>query len=82
LGRIYDSVHITHPRIRQFAVAWIYLPAETDTDLEDRLVDVPPEERELPDFSTPWPWDVDCMALALFVIELNREETERGMKSK
>ena len=36
---------------------------------------IEPEERNLPDFSTPWPWDVASMAMALFVIEINREET-------
>jgi hypothetical protein len=55
--RIYHPAQLTHPRLQEFAVvaAWIATVAEAASDLEDLLVDVPPEERALPDFSTTWP---------------------------
>ncbi len=69
--RIYDPAQLTHPRLREFAVvaAWIATLAESANDLEDLLVDVPPEERVLPDYSTPWPWDVDPFVVALSVVQ-------------
>jgi hypothetical protein len=36
-------------------VAWIAALAELANDLEDVLIDAPPADRVLPDFSTPWP---------------------------
>jgi hypothetical protein len=63
--RIYDPAQLTHPKLREFAVVAagtrrvIATLAESANDLEDLLVDVPPEERVLPDYSTPWPWDAD-----------------------
>jgi hypothetical protein len=55
--RICDPAQLVHPRLREFAVAaaWISTLVESASDLEDLLIDVPPEERVLPDFSTPWP---------------------------
>src|SRR5687768_11076895 len=57
--RISDPVHQTHLNLREFAdmAAWLSVLADTAQKLEDLLVDVPPEERQLPDFSTPWPWE-------------------------
>ena len=82
IGRIYDPVRITHPKLREFAyqAAWIATVAEAASDLEDLLVDVPPRERVLPDFSTPWPWDFDSFIVALSVIQHNREAAEQGLE--
>jgi hypothetical protein len=57
MARIYDPAHLSHARLREFAVvaAWISSIVVADEDLEDLLTDVPPEERVLPDFSIPWP---------------------------
>jgi len=30
-------------------------------------INVPPEERELPDFSTPWRWDFDAFVVAFTI---------------
>jgi hypothetical protein len=48
--RIYATVQLSHPRLREFAVvaAWIATLAEAANDVEDLIVDVPPEERVLP----------------------------------
>src|ERR671916_592911 len=80
--RIYDPVRITHPKLREFAyqAAWISTVAETANDLEDLLVDVPPEERVLPDFSTPWPWDFDPLVVALTTVQETRQASERGLE--
>jgi hypothetical protein len=53
--------------------------AETANDLEDLSIDVPPEER-LPDFSTPWPWDFDTMAVALSLVQAAREEAKKVLE--
>jgi hypothetical protein len=80
--RIHDPVRITHPRLREFAyqAAWIATVAESASDLEDLLVDVPPEERTLPDFSTPWPWDFDSFIVALSIVTHTREAAEQGLE--
>ena len=82
MGRISDPVQLKHPRLREFAVvaAWISTLAESANDLEDLLVDVPPEERVLPDFSTPWPWDVDSFVVALSIVQHTREASERNLE--
>jgi hypothetical protein len=79
--RLYDPVRITHPRLREFAyqAAWIATVAEAASDLEDLLVDVPPEERTLPDFSTPWPWDFDSFIVALSIVNHTREAAEQSL---
>ena len=79
---IYDPVRITHSRLREFAyqAAWIATVTEASSDLEDLLVDVPPEERVLPDFSTPWPWDFDPFVVALSVMNHTREASEQGLE--
>jgi hypothetical protein len=82
MARIYDLAQLTHPRLREFAVvaAWISTIVAAAEDLEDLLSDVPPEERVLPDYSTPWPWDFDPLVVALKVVQLNREEAESGLE--
>jgi len=57
MARIYDPAQLSHVRLREFAVVatWISFIVAADEDLEDLLTDVPPEERVLPDVSTPWP---------------------------
>jgi hypothetical protein len=80
--RIYDPVQISHPRLREFAVvaAWIATLEEASNDLEDLLIDLPPEERVLPDFSTPWPWDFDSFVVALSVVQHTREASEQSLE--
>jgi hypothetical protein len=41
---------------------------------------VPPEERELPDFSTPRPWDFDSFVVAHSVMQHTREATEQSLE--
>jgi hypothetical protein len=80
--RIYDPAQLTHPSLQGFAVtaAWIATLAEAANDLEDLLIDVPPEERVLPDFSTPWPWDFDSFVVTLSVMTHTREAAEQGLE--
>jgi hypothetical protein len=82
MARIDDPAQLSHARLCEFAVvaAWISFIVAADEDLEDLLSDVPPEERVLPDFSTPWPWDLDSLVVALKVVQLNREEAESGLE--
>ena len=82
MGPIYDPAQLKHPRLREFAVvaAWISTLAESANDLEELLSDVPPEERVLPDLSTPGLWDFDSLVVALKVVQLNREEAESGLE--
>jgi hypothetical protein len=82
MDRIYDPTQLTHPKLREFAfmAAWISVLVETEQDLEDLNVDLTPEERALPDFRTPWPWEFDTLSLAKFVVQMNREETEKGVE--
>jgi hypothetical protein len=81
MSRIYDPVRIRHPRLREFAyqAAWIATVAEAADDLEDLLVDVPPQERVLPDFSAPWPWDFDSFIVAHSVMQHNRDAAEQNL---
>src|SRR5687768_8453146 len=78
MDRIEDPVQLTHPKFREFAyqAAWIATPAESANELADLLSDVPPEERVLPDFTTPWPWDFDSLVVALAVVNLTRTGAE------
>jgi hypothetical protein len=41
---------------------------------------VPPEERVLPDFSMPWPWDFDAFVVALSVVNHMREAAEQSLE--
>jgi hypothetical protein len=61
MARIYDPVQLADPKLQEFAMlaAWLSVLAETAQELEDLLAGVPLEERQLPDFSTPWPWMFD-----------------------
>jgi hypothetical protein len=82
MDRIYDPAQLTHPRLRECAVvaAWIATVAESANDLEDLLIDVPPEERIRPDYSTPWPRDFDSLVVAHHVVQSNREAAEQGLE--
>jgi hypothetical protein len=82
MARIYDPAQLSHPRLREFAVAaaWISTLDEAANDLEDLLVDVPPAQRLLPDYSTPWPWDFDSFVVALSVMTHMREASEQGLE--
>ena len=81
MPRIYDPAQLTHPRLREYAVAaWISTLAESANDLEDLLVDVPPEERVLPDLSTPWLWDFHSFVVALSVVNDMREAGEQSLE--
>jgi hypothetical protein len=81
-GPIYDPVQLTHLRLRGFAIiaAWISTVAESAHDLEDLLIDVPPEERMLPDYSTPWPWEFDSLVVAISLVQDFREEAEQSLE--
>jgi hypothetical protein len=76
---IYDPVQLTHPKLQEFAVlaSWISVYAETIQELEELNMDVPPENLQLPDFSTPWPWYFDYVTVALHVVRGTREEGEK-----
>jgi hypothetical protein len=54
MARISDPAQLLHPRLREFAVvaAWIATLAESANHREDLLIDVPPEERILPGYTT------------------------------
>ena len=79
---IYDPVRIRHPKLREFAyqAAWIATVAEATSDLEDLLGDVPPAERVLPDYSTPWPWEFDSFVVALSVMTHTQQSAEQSLE--
>jgi hypothetical protein len=81
MTRIYDPTRLRPPKLRECAyqAAWIATLAEAANDLEDLLVDVPPAERVLPDYSTPWPWDFDSFVVALSVMNHTRQAAEQGL---
>lgn len=80
--RITDPGQLTHPKLRKFAVlaAWISVLAETVRELEDLNIDLTPEERQLPTFDKPWPWEFDAVSVAQVVVQWNREEAELGLE--
>jgi len=80
--RLYDPIRIRHAKLREFAfqAAWIATVAEAASDLEDLLVDMPPADRVLPDFSTPWPWDFDSIAVARSIMTHAREAAEQDLE--
>jgi hypothetical protein len=82
MGPIYDPAQLTHPKLLECALmaAWISTVAAAQRDLEDLHIDVPPEERELPDFSTPWPWEFDSFVVALSVVQETREAAEQSLE--
>ena len=55
MTRIYDPADLRHPTLRECAyqAAWIATVTEAANDVENLLVDVPPQDRVLPDYSTP-----------------------------
>jgi hypothetical protein len=83
MARIYDPAQLNHQKLREFAAvvaAWIATLAEASSNLEDLLIDVPPEDRVLPDYSTPWPWDFDSFVVALSIVQINRDAAEQGFE--
>jgi hypothetical protein len=80
--RISDPVRIKVPKLREFAfrAAWIATATAAATELEELLVDVPPTERALPDFSTPWPWEFDSVAVALTVLRHERDGAKQSLE--
>ena len=81
MTRLYDPADLRHPQLRECAyqAAWIATVAEAANELEDFLLDVPPEDRVLPDYSTPWPWDVDPLVVALSVVNQTRAVAEQSL---
>lgn len=79
---IFDPAELTHPTLQEFAImaAWMSVLAETVQDLEDLNADLTPEERALPDSAMPWPWEFDPVSVALYVVQIHREEAERGLE--
>ena len=82
--RTYDPARIAHPKLREFAfqATWISVVTEAANDLEDLNVDVPRAERLLPDFSTPWPWEFDSVALAVSIIRHDRQAAEQNLEER
>lgn len=79
---IYDPVQLTHPRLRDFSMhaAWIATVTECLNDFEDLLVTVPPDERVLPDFSTPWPWACDSFIVVYSVAKETRDAAQEDLE--
>src|SRR3954471_21122052 len=79
---IYDPVQLTHPRLRDFSMhaAWIATVTECLNDFEDLIVTVPPDERVLPDFSTPWPWACDSFIVVYAVVKETRDAAQEGLE--
>jgi hypothetical protein len=84
MTRIYDPAQLRPPTLRECAyqAAWIATVAEAASDVEDLLVDLPPEERVLPDYSTPWPWDFDPFVVALSVMTHTRQAAELSLAAQ
>jgi hypothetical protein len=83
MTRIYDPADLRHPQLRECAyqAAWIATVTEAANDVEDLLVDVPPQDRLLPDFSTPWPWDFDSFVVALSVMTHARQAAMHSVEN-
>ena len=83
LEPIDDPVHLQQPKLREFAfqAAWIATVAETDADLDNLLVDLPPDEPLLLDFTTSWPWDVDPMAVARSLVQASRDAAAQKLRT-
>ena len=81
--RIYDLADLSHPKLRECAyhAAWITTVTEAANDVEDLLVDVPPQDRVLPDYSTPWPWEFDLFVVALSVLTHTRQNAEQSLEN-
>jgi len=83
MARIYDPAQLIHPKLRECAyqAAWIATVTEAASDVEDLLIDVPPQDRVLPDFSTPWPWDFDSFVVALSVMNHARQNAKQSLEN-
>ena len=81
MTHIYDPAQLRHPTLRECAyqAAWIGTVTEAANDVEDLLIDVPPQERVLPDFSTPWPWDFDSFVVSLSIMNQTRAVAEQSL---
>ena len=79
MGPIVSPAQLTHPKLQEFAVlaAWMSVYDETIQQLEELNMDVPPENLQLPDFRTPWPWYFDYITVALHVVRSSRAEGEK-----
>ena len=55
MTRIDAPADLRHPTLRECAyqAAWITTVTEAANNVEDLLIDVPPQDRVLPDFGTP-----------------------------
>ncbi len=54
--------------------------AEAAGHLEDLLIDVPPQDRDLPDFRSRWLWEFDAFVVALLVMNHTREAAEQRLE--
>jgi hypothetical protein len=81
---IYDNARLRQPQLREFAfhAACIATVAETVNDLADLLVDLPPDAPLFPDFTTPWPWDVDPMAVARSLVQASRDAAAQKLRHR
>ena len=81
MTRIYDPACLRHPTLRECAyqAAWIATVTKAANDVEDLLIDVPLEDRGLPDFSTPWPWDFDSFVVSLSIMNQTRAVAEQSL---
>jgi hypothetical protein len=43
---------------------------------------VPPDAPLLPDFSTPWPWDSDTMAVARSTVQASRDAATKDLRDR
>ena len=81
---IIDPVRIKPAKLREFAyqAAWIATATEAANDLEELVEEVPAEGPTLPDFSTPWPWEFDSVALAVTVMRHQRDDAARSLEEQ
>jgi hypothetical protein len=79
--RIHEPAQVSHSKLREFAIvaAWISTVAKAESDLEDLLIAVPPAERVLPDFRTPWPWEFDSFVVAHSIMTHTRQAAQQGL---
>jgi len=81
---ILDPVRIKPVKLREFAfqAAWIATATEAADDLAELVDEVPAEGPALPDFSTPWPWEFDSVALAVIVMRHNRDDAAQRLEAQ
>jgi hypothetical protein len=82
--RIYDPVRLRQPKLREFAfqAAIIATLAAMAHDLEDLLIDLPPDEPLFPDFTSPGPWDFDSMAVARSAVQASRDAATKDLRDR